>query len=135
LGMIAGGGFLASLTRFIAIHRVDRREGALRGTLRVGIGIPFAAAILLGSSLWIASAWLARSVLHDPGVRMPLELAAGSLPFYVTYKVALAATQGYKAMRHYALNLALEPMLRLALSAVLIAIGLGCWGALPGLVV
>ena len=135
LSMIATGGFVNSVTRFVALHRTDGDAAALRGTVRLGLwgctGIATALALLL---LALAP-WLAADVFQDPEVLPLLRWMALALPATAFTDVALSATQGFKTMRAYAsINLLFEPTARLVLTLALIAAGLEVGGAVIALV-
>ena len=136
LGLLSLSGFRAGLTRFVAVHLAEGDRGALRGTVRLGLGLSALASVVLGSLLFVLSSWLADSVFGDPHVAVALRFVGAALPAAVFIDAALSATQGFKTMKAYALvGLILEPGLRLALTAGALAAGWGLRGALTGLLV
>lgn len=135
LGLLSLSGFQSALTRFVAVFRVDGDSASLRGTLRLGLGIPTLSAIALGALLFVLSSRLADQVFHDPRLASPLRFVAVALPATVLTDAALSATRGFKTMRPYALvGLIFEPASRLLLTWVLVALGFGLSGAMSGLV-
>lgn len=135
LGLLSLSGFQSALTRFVAVFRVDGDQASLRGTLRLGLGLPTVAATVLGAVLFTMSSRLAEEVFHDPRLASPLRVVAVALPATVLTDAALAASRGFKTMRPYALiGLIFEPASRLFLTWVLVAVGFGLRGAMLGLV-
>lgn len=135
LGLLSLSGFQSALTRFVAVFRVDEDYASLRGTLRLGLGLPTVAGMALGAVLFAVSSRLAEQVFHDPRLASPLRFVAVALPATVLTDAALSATRGFKTMRPYALvGLIFEPASRLLLTWVLVAVGFGLSGAMFGLV-
>jgi O-antigen/teichoic acid export membrane protein len=136
LGLLSLSGFRAGLTRFVAVHLAERDWGALRGTVRLGLGLSALASVVLGLVLYAVSSVLAKSVFGDHNVAVALRFVAAALPASVFIDAALSATQGFKTMKAYALvGLILEPGLRLALTAGALSAGWGLRGALVALLV
>jgi len=135
LGLLSLSGFRAGLTRFVAVHVAERDWGALRGTVRLGLGLSAAASIVLGAVLFAVSGPLATGVFNDRTVETALRFVAVALPASVFIDAALSATQGFKTMKPYAtIGLIFEPGLRLALTAGALAAGWGLKGTLVALV-
>jgi O-antigen/teichoic acid export membrane protein len=132
----AGGGLRTTLTRFVAVHRADRDDAALRGTVRLGLALATLGATLMGVVLFVAAPWLATAAFEDPSLTLLLRLVAVALPATVFTDCALSATQGFKTMVPYAaVNLFFEPSFRLVLTAVLILSGFGITGVMVALVI
>ncbi|GGL07967.1 oligosaccharide flippase family protein [Mangrovihabitans endophyticus] len=129
LGLLALSGFRAGLTRFVAVHLADGDAAAVRGTVRLGLAISAGAAAVLGAGLAVAAPWLAVR-LHDPGLATGLRLMALTLPAATMCEAALAATRGWRSQRAFTLiGQVYEPACRLALTALLLAVGAGLTGA------
>ena len=110
LGLLSLSGFRAGLTRFVAVHLAERDWGALRGTVRLGLGLSALASVVLGAVLFGLSSVLADSVFGDHNVAVALRFVAAALPAAVFIDAALSATQGFKTMKAYAVvGLILEP--------------------------
>jgi O-antigen/teichoic acid export membrane protein len=136
LGLLSLSGFRAGLTRFVAVHLAEDDRGALRGTVRLGLGLSGLASVVLGALLFVLSSWLAESLFGDPQVAVALRFVGAALPASVFIDAALSATQGFKTMKAYAVvGLIVEPVLRLALTAAVLAVGWGLRGALTALLV
>jgi len=132
LGTLALTGFTTGLTRFVAVHLAERDPGAVRGTVRFGLIVSTMTAASLGAALFVAMPWLVQVVFHEPRLAMPLRLVALTLPTTAFTNAALAATQGYRTMKPFALiGLIFEPVARLGLVALLLLAGAG----LPGVMV
>jgi O-antigen/teichoic acid export membrane protein len=136
LGLLALSGFRGALTRFIAVHRADGDEAALRGTLRLGLFLPTAGAAVLGAALFASAGWLANHALDDPAMAFPLRMVSIALPATAFTDAALAATQGYRTMTPFAaVNLIFEPVCRVALTVLLLALDFGLKGAMVALLI
>jgi O-antigen/teichoic acid export membrane protein len=136
LGLLSLSGFRAGLTRFVAVHLATDDRGALRGTVRLGLGLSALASVVLGGLLFALSSFIADSVFGDPHIGVALRFVGATLPASVFIDAALSATQGFKTMKAYALvGLILEPGLRLALTAAVLSSGGGLRGALTALLV
>ena len=126
-------GVFAALRRFVAVNRADRDHGALRGTVRLGLGLSTASSAVLGAGLYLAAPWLADDLFRDPELLGPLRLVALALPFATYANAALAATQGFRTMKPSAfIGLLFEPGLRFGLTALLLPF-LGLTGAMVAL--
>src|SRR6266540_1643556 len=136
LALLSLSGLRTGLTRFVAVHLVAGRAGAVRGTVRLGVVLSGGVAALLGVALLLAAPGLARGLFHDPGLALPLQVVALVLPAATFTDAALAATQGFRTMKPFALvGLVLEPLLRVGLSAALVMAGAGLRGALAALLI
>jgi O-antigen/teichoic acid export membrane protein len=127
LDTLSLSGVFTALRRFVAVHVADGDHGALRGTVRLGLGVSAGASVVLGTALYLAAPLLAEDVFRDAGLLGPVRLVALALPFGTYTQAALAATQGFRTMRPSAfIGLLFEPGLRLALTGLLVPLqGLG----------
>lgn len=133
---VAGLPFGSGTTRFVAMHRADGDEGALRGAVRLAVGGTLMCAVVLAGLLYGLTPWIAHVVFHDAGLVTPLRLVAASLPPAALADAALSATAGFSRMRARAvINLILEPVVRLGVMVVLMVLGAGLTGAMAALVV
>src|SRR5919204_685242 len=136
LGLLSLSGLRTGMMRFVAVHRAERDPGAVRGVVRLGIGLNAAAALALAAVLYLAAPWLAQVTFHDQHLALALRFVAMTLPAAALSDSALAATQGYRTMKPYALiGLMFEPVARLGLTALLLARGQGLRGAMAALMV
>ncbi|HZN13557.1 MAG TPA: flippase [Acidimicrobiales bacterium] len=136
LGLLALSGFRGALTRFVAVHRADGDDAALRGTLRLGLALPTIGAAVLGLALFAASGWIGRDALNDAAMVFPLRIVSLALPATAFTDAALAATQGYRTMTPYALvNLVFEPAFRVVLTLGFLAADWGLKGAMVALLI
>lgn len=135
-GFVVSGGVQLALTRYVAVHRVEKDEAALHGVIRLGLIIPTALAAIFGTGVVLTAPWLGTGLFHDPEFPTLLRYLGIALPATVFTDLALAATRGYKAMKPTVyINLLFEPAVRLVLTVVLIAAGMGLNGAMLALVV
>lgn len=136
LGLLSLSGFRAGLTRFVAVHRADGDDAALRGTLRLGLGLSAGAALAMGAALFLASGWLADAVFKDAALAVPLRFVALALPASVFTDAALSATQGFRTMRYFAgVGMFIEPALRVSLTIAALATGRGLRGVMAALLI
>jgi O-antigen/teichoic acid export membrane protein len=134
LGLLSLAGFRAALTRFVAMHLADDDAGRLRGTVRLGLSLTVVGSVLAGGVLALAAEDIA-DLFHDPSLRPALLLVALALPASTMEDAALAATQGWRSQRAYTLIGAIfDPVSRLLLTGVTVALGAGLIGALWSLV-
>ncbi|MGW4462007.1 flippase [Micromonospora sp. NPDC004704] len=135
LGLLSLSGFRAGLTRFVAVHLADDDPAAIRGTIRLGVGISAAASTVIAVGLALGAPWLAEA-LNDPQLTTGLRLAALTLPAATVCEAALAATRGWRTQRAYALiGQVYEPGARLLLTVVALVVGAGLTGAFWAVVV
>jgi O-antigen/teichoic acid export membrane protein len=126
LTLVALGGMRSAMTRYVAIHRAEDDPAALRGTVRFGLLFSVGTSTLFGVALFAASHWLAFEAFNDPGLESALRWVAIGLPSACFTIAALSATQGFRTQRPNALaGNVLEPLLRLVLTALVLALGFG----------
>jgi O-antigen/teichoic acid export membrane protein len=136
LSLLSLSGFGVAMTRFVAVHLAMGNQGAVRGTIRLGVTFASGASMVLGLALWAMAPWLAGSVLHDAQLTMPLRVVACCLPLVSYTYAALAATMGYRTMRYSALiGHTVEPLARMVLTAVSLLLGHGLAGPMIALVI
>ena len=135
LGLLALSGFRAGVTRFVAVHLADDDPAAVRGTVRLALGVSAGSAALLGAALAVAAPRLA-GLLNDPALTPGLRLMALTLPAMTVCEAALAATRGWRSQRAFTLiGQVYEPLCRLVLTAVLLIAGAGLTGSFWAIVV
>lgn len=129
LSLLALSGLRAGLTKFVATHLVDEDAGGVRGTVRLGLGLTLAGGVLLGVLL-AAFAEPIADAFHDPALVAGLRSVGITLPAAVLLDAALAATQGWRTQKPYALIGSLyEPATRLLITVLLVLGGLGIGAA------
>lgn len=135
LGILTLCGFRAALTRFIAVQLSDGDDGAVRGTIRLCVGASVGASVAIGVALFAAAGPVSQFFFHDHSLVLGVQCVALALPAATVRDAALAASQGWRTQRAFTLiGWVYEPLVRLALTAVLIALGLGLTGAFAALV-
>ncbi|MFN2489122.1 MAG: oligosaccharide flippase family protein [Actinomycetota bacterium] len=136
LSLLASGGFIQSLTRFVAVHRADQDAGALLGTVRLGLAFSTGSAGVVAIVLFASAPWLSHSVFDAPALSASLRIIALALPATVFTDAALAATRGFKTMRSYVLiNFFFESSMRIVLTGILLGFGAGLEGAVLAILV
>jgi O-antigen/teichoic acid export membrane protein len=134
LDILALSGFKKGLTRYVAVHLAEQDRASLVGTVRLGLGVSCGAAVLLAVVLYAVADIVAVSAFGDPRFVFPLRVVAATLPATVFTDAALAATQGWRTMRPYALiGLVFEPACRIVLTVVALSAGWGLRGAMLAL--
>jgi len=68
LGLLSLSGFRAGLTRFVAVNLAEGDRRAMRGTVRLGIGITTPAALVLGAILAVSAGWLSQHAFNEPSL-------------------------------------------------------------------
>ncbi|MQA87853.1 MAG: oligosaccharide flippase family protein [Streptosporangiales bacterium] len=135
LVLVAALPFGSGTVRFIAMHRAEGDEAAVRGALRLGVGLTAVTALCLAAPLAALAPRLADGVFHDPLLTTPLRLVALALPAAALAESALLATMGFSRMRARALiKLIAEPVLRVGGFVILVLLGLGLSGAMFAIV-
>jgi O-antigen/teichoic acid export membrane protein/Mrp family chromosome partitioning ATPase len=129
-------GLTHGLTRFVAVYLAERDPGAVRGTVRLGLAASTLVASAVGAALFAAAPLLARGAFSEPRLTVPLQFVALALPASAFTNAALAATQGYRTMKPFALiGLIFEPVARLLLAGALLLAGMGLRGVMLALLV
>jgi O-antigen/teichoic acid export membrane protein/Mrp family chromosome partitioning ATPase len=129
-------GLTHGLTRFVAVYLAERDPGAVRGTIRLGLAASTLVASAVGVALFAAAPLLARGAFSEPRLTVPLQFVALALPASAFTNAALAATQGYRTMKPFALiGLIFEPVARLLLAGALLLAGMGLRGVMLALLV
>jgi O-antigen/teichoic acid export membrane protein len=124
--LVCGLGMRVTLTRFVAASLARDDAGAVHGSVRAGLAVPLALALVVAAAWYAAAGVLARDVFHVPDLERTLELMALSLPFFVLSDLALAATQGFRTMRAYVwIGQVFEPVTRLGLTLAVVLAGGG----------
>jgi O-antigen/teichoic acid export membrane protein len=135
LNLLSLSGFRAGLTRFVAVGLADGSAAAIRGTVRLGLGITFGSSVLIGGALAVAAPRLA-AALHDPQLTTGLRLMALTLPATAVCEAALSATRGWRTQRpHTLIGQLYEPAARLIGTALALGLGAGLTGTYWALVV
>lgn len=130
LGLLSLAGFRAGLTRFVAMHLADGDSARLRGTVRLGLGITASGSLVIAVVL-AAIAPRVASLMGDPGLTAGVRLVALSLVPSSMAEAALAATQGWRSQKAFTLiGRIFDPLSRLALTSVLLLLGLDYLAAL-----
>lgn len=135
LSVACWAGLRGALSSTVAAWRTSGDEAGLRGSIALGLAVPTGTAVLLGGLLFGVAPALLRGLSMDAELAELLRLAAIALIFHVFTDSALAATRGFHTTRYFALvSLIAEPVLRVLLTAVLLAAGVGVRGALIALI-
>jgi O-antigen/teichoic acid export membrane protein len=128
-------GFRAALTRFVAVHLSESDPARVRSLIRFTVLVSTGSSLVLGGLLVVFAAPLSH-VFHDPGLRTGFVVVGASLPAFTFRDLALAAIQGWRTQRAFALiGWFYEPIARLVLTAGALALGLGLRGAFGALLV
>src|SRR5947209_19055200 len=93
LGLLSLSGFRAGLTRFVAVHLAERDWGALRGTVRLGLGLSALSSVVLGSVLSALASVFATTAFGYHHGAQALRFVALALPASLFIDSALSATQ------------------------------------------
>ncbi len=115
LGLFSLAGFRAGLTRFIAVFLAEGDAARVRGTVRLGVGVTIISSVVIGALL-IVFAPAVSAFFHDPTLVPIIRLTGLILPATTYSDAALAATQGWRSQRAFALiGRILDPLTMLGL--------------------
>lgn len=115
LGLLSLAGFRSGLTRFVAVFLAENDPSRVRGTIRLGMGITVVGSAVIAALLAIFAPAVA-DYFHDPGLVTAVRLTALILPATTFSDAALAATQGWRSQRAFALiGRILDPLSMLGL--------------------
>lgn len=124
--LVCGLGMRTAMTRFVAAYLAHAQHDTVRGSIRAGVLVPLALATTVATAWFALAGPLATHVFGQPELRLPMQLFAASLPFFVLTDNALAATQGFQTMRAYVwVGQVLDPVLRLGLTVLVLVAGFG----------
>lgn len=131
LNLLSLAGFRSGLTRFIAMHLADADPGRVRGTVRIGLGLTIGGSAAIGVGLFLLAPFVA-DLLNDDDLVTGVRLVAVALPATAFTEAALAATQGWRSQRAFALiGRIFEPVGRLvATGFAVLVLGAGFTGAM-----
>jgi O-antigen/teichoic acid export membrane protein len=115
LGLLSLAGFRSGLTRFIAVFLAEGDASRVRGTIRLGMRVTMIGSLLIGSLLAVFAPAVA-DYFHDPSLVTGVRLTALILPATTFSDAALAATQGWRSQKAFALiGRVLDPLSMLGL--------------------
>jgi O-antigen/teichoic acid export membrane protein len=118
LGLLSLAGFRAGLTRFVAVFLAEGDASRVRGTIRLGMGVTMLSSTLIATVLAIFAPAVA-GYFHDPSLVTGIRLTALALPAASFSDAALAATQGWRSQRAFALiGRILDPLTLLGLTGL-----------------
>jgi len=128
---VAVFGLDAALVRFVPIFNARRDDARLWGMLQFGLGITAVLSLVFGAAMYLLADSIAARMFGAPEFAPVLRVASLLVPFLALNISLAAATQGFKQMKYstIARDIA-QPLIRLALIAVLAVIGLNAAGAL-----
>lgn len=128
-------GFRAALNRFVTMHLADDEPERVRPLVRFAMLTSGGVSLALGGALVGAARPLA-DAFGDPGLATGFVCVGLALPALTVRDLCLAATQGWRSQRAFALiGWIYEPLARLALTGILLAAGVGVTGAFVALLV
>jgi O-antigen/teichoic acid export membrane protein len=113
-----------AMVRYVAILSGRRDHRGLWGTLQIGLGVSTAAALLLGTCLFIAAGPVAEGLFHEPRLTPVLRLFAVIVPFLTVSNVLLGTARGFHRMDYgaFAQNV-VQTLVRAGLLGVLALLG------------
>lgn len=97
---IAPLGLGTGLLHFIPIFKSQNDEPALWKTLQMGLGIPAAVSLVIGSGFFFFARPLAETVFHEPRMALLLRIVAVCVPAGTIAAVVVAISQGFKRMKY-----------------------------------
>ena len=119
-------GMRIAMTHFVATFRADGDFGAVKGVVRIGLGVSGFMSVALAIVVFVSADLVATEYLADPDIAPLIRLSAIAIPFATLMTTALAATQGFKTMGPLAgVGMITEPSARLVLTTAVLLGGLG----------
>lgn len=138
LGMVAGMaslGLPAGVLRYVPFYRGQGDAARLRGTVLLALGLNTVAGVLGGAGLYAVAPWLAERWFHRAELTVLIRILAVVLPLYAVRVVVLKSLTGMGRMDyHVQANSICDNIVKLALTAALVAAGWGVLGAVVGYV-
>jgi O-antigen/teichoic acid export membrane protein len=136
LASVARLGLSEGMVHFLPAARSQHDDSRVRGTLQVGLALPLILGIGLALVLFALAEPLSSGLLDDPSAADVLRLVSVCIPVIAVGRLLMACTRGFRCMRYevYADSIAFG-IVRLALTALLLALGYGLLGALAAFVV
>jgi O-antigen/teichoic acid export membrane protein len=89
-----------AINRYVPVFRGQDDQPSLRGTIQVGIGLPFLVSCLLGGLLFLMAEWLALQVFEEPALTNLFQLGAIAVPFGSLLSSMILVTQSFKQMQY-----------------------------------
>ena len=131
--IMAIGGMDVGLRRFVSIaHAIDDPRSAWDYFITAA-SIALVLCVVLGSSLYASSGWMAESLFSKPDLLFVLRSLIPYLLLYTFAELLLSVTQGYKHMQYWVLCLdIINGVLRIVFALVLSMIGLSLYGVIFG---
>ena len=112
------------------MHLADAEPARVRALIRFALLISTGMSVCFGAALAGFASPLA-DLFHDPGLTSAFVVVGAALPAFTFRDLALAANQGWRTQRAFALiGWFYEPIVRFGLTACALALGLGLDGAL-----
>ncbi|MEA2074482.1 MAG: flippase [Euryarchaeota archaeon] len=129
-------GMQQGITRYVSFYKGKEDKGRIKGTIISALKITLPLSLTVSFILFWYASWISAHVFHDANLTPILRIFAVGIPFSVLASNLLSATVGFQDMRYnvYAQYIFQEP-LKLALIAVLLALGFGVLGAAWGWVI
>lgn len=128
-------GLPVGVIRFVAFYRRKERPGKVKEVILSGAKIILSFALVAALILFFAAPLVAR-FLHNSELTFFLRIFAFALPFAALIQVFLAVFYGFQNIEYAVLSTTVvEALTRVLITAVLIALGFGIFGALGGYVI
>ena len=116
--LLALWGFQNVLIRFVAVYLAENDDGRVRGVIRLALRVSTSSSFALAALIAIFAGPIS-DLFGQPHLTTTVRLVALALPASTVRDAALAATQGWRSQRAYALIASVyEPVLRLSLTCV-----------------
>ena len=135
LSVLIFSGLRSGVVRSVGRSHRDGDGDGLRGAVLLAVAVPTAIAAVCAGLILALTPLLVRQLSLDSGVVSPLRVIAVALVCQTFTDAALAATQGFGTTRYAArIGVLAEPVIRLGLTGLGLAVGAGLSGALIALV-
>ena len=126
----AGLGANKGVIRFVPLYQIDRDMRRARGVISMATRLALVGGACVALLVACGAESLGIGVFHSPALVPALRLIAVAIPLSALTTVAICATQGLKLMRYQVLiRDTTEQVVRIAVVAALLSLGLELWAA------
>jgi len=128
-------GLNQALVKFIPEWSIMQQAGKIRGAISWVVGLQGVISCLVAAAIFSSAPWLAEVYFHAPNVAILIQIMSGFF-FVATFGgVFHTSLQGLQRIKAYAILQPLNNLLLLALTAALLLLGFGLFGAVSAYLV
>jgi O-antigen/teichoic acid export membrane protein len=128
-------GVNSAIIKYVARYRVENRYMEVRATIITGLLFEAISGTLLFLALFLSSQFLATVVFQRPNMGELIRLASVTVFTEALITTAASAFVGFERLELNSLIMIVQAAAKVAASVILVALGLGAYGAILGLTV